>query len=133
MPKVITSTTDRVSGVQAATLTGRGVSTVSRAARTGDLAFVLVDGVRAFDRNDLIAWRDAKNAPPTGPLLTFADAWRMMGYANRSSVTRLIDAGRLTVVLDEQGRPRLNRADVEALAAARHAKKTKRAPTDDRA
>jgi hypothetical protein len=126
MPKVITTPTDRVSGVQAAALTGRGVSTVSLAARTGDLAFVLVDGVRAFDRDDLIAWRDAKSAPPTGPLLTFADAWRMMGYANRSSVTRLIDAGRLTVVLDEQGHKRVNRADVEALAAERAAKKATR-------
>lgn len=125
MPKVITSMTDRVSGVQAAALTGRGVSTVSRAARTGDLAFVLVDGVRTFDRNDLIAWRDAKNVPPTGPLLTFADAWRMMGYANRSSVTRLIDAGCLTVVLDEQGHKRVNRSDVEALIAKRVARKAK--------
>ncbi|MCA7885497.1 MULTISPECIES: helix-turn-helix domain-containing protein [Burkholderiaceae] len=124
---ITTPTAGRVTATQAAALTGRGIATVSLAARSGDLPFVVVNGVRRFAPADLHAWQAAKHAPPTGPLLSFSDAWRLIGYANRSSITRAIEAGRLTVVLDEHGRPRLNRADVEALAEQRRARKAKRA------
>lgn len=121
-----TGTLDQVTTVQAAALTGSGVSTVSLAARSGDLPFVVVDGVRRYALGDLHAWQTTKYAPPTGPLLSFSDAWRMIGYANRSSITRAIEAGRLVVVFDEQGNRRVKRADVEALIAERHARKAKR-------
>ncbi|WP_186264214.1 helix-turn-helix transcriptional regulator [Burkholderia gladioli] len=122
----MSTATDRVTAAQAAVLTGRGVSTISLAARSGDLPFTVVRGVRRFALADLHAWQAAKHAPPTGPFLSFSDAWRLIGYANRSSITRAIKAGRLAVVLDKQGRPRLNRADVETLVAERAAKKAKR-------
>ncbi|MGF6570142.1 hypothetical protein [Paraburkholderia fungorum] len=111
---------------QAAAFVGRSVPTLSLAARTGELPFVLVNGVRAFDRADLTAWLTAKNTPPAGPLLSNADAWRLLGYANRASITNLIRAGTLPVVLDEHGNKRVNRADVLALAEKRKARKAKR-------
>ncbi|MDR8731330.1 hypothetical protein [Burkholderia pseudomultivorans] len=122
----MSTATDRVTATQAAALTGRGIATISLAARSCDLPFVVVNGVRRFALADLYAWQAAKHAPPTGPLLSFSDAWRLIGYANRSSIRRAIDAGRLIVVLDEHGRQRLNRADVEALAEKRAARKAKR-------
>ncbi|MFM0594009.1 helix-turn-helix domain-containing protein [Paraburkholderia dilworthii] len=111
---------------QAATFVGRSVPTVNVAARAGELPFVLVNGVRAFDRADLTTWLAAKNTPPAGPLLSNADAWRLLGYANRASITNLVKSGRLPVVLDKQGNKRVKRSDVEALAAEREAKKAKR-------
>jgi hypothetical protein len=106
----------------------------------GALPFVLIDGTRAFDRADLVAWqtmptptgrprvprsleRARAKAVRPGPLLSFSDAWRLLGYADRSGITRLVERGLLPVVLDEQGRKRVNRSDVEILAAKRAAKK----------
>ncbi|HDR9169523.1 TPA: hypothetical protein QDB40_003520 [Burkholderia vietnamiensis] len=128
---------------EAAAFTGRSLPAVNLAAQLGELPFVLVDGQRAFDRTDLLAWRDlptptGRPRPPRsnerarnravrpGPLLSFSDAWRLLGFADRASVTRLVQTGRLPVVLDEQGNRRVKRADVEALAAERQAKKGKR-------
>ena len=95
--------------------------------RSGILPFIVVNCVRRFAFADLDAWQAAKHAPPTGPLLSFSDAWRTIGYANRSSITRAIQTGRLVVERDELGRPRLNRIDVEALADERRVKKAKNA------
>ncbi|WP_205192098.1 hypothetical protein, partial [Burkholderia sp. LMG 13014] len=61
-----------------------------------------------------------------GPLLSFSDAWRLLGYADRSGVTRLVERGLLPVVLDEQGHKRVNRSDVLALVEKRTARKAKR-------
>ncbi|MBI0326948.1 hypothetical protein [Burkholderia plantarii] len=133
----------RLTADEAAAFIGRSVPHLNRAARLRDLPFVVIDGVRAFDRADLETWRDmptptGRPRPPrslesarvkavrAGPLLTFSDAWRLLGYADRSGVTRLVERGLLPVVLDEQGHKRVNRSDVEALVEKRAAKRAKR-------
>ncbi|MDR5643232.1 MULTISPECIES: hypothetical protein [Burkholderia] len=132
----------RLTADEAAAFIGRSTPHLNRAAHVGDLPFVLIDGVRAFDRADLETWRDmptptgrprrsldsARNkAVRAGPLLSLSDAWRLLGFADRASITRLVQRGRLPVVFDEQGHRRVNRTDVEALAAERAARKAKRA------
>ena len=117
----------RLTAPEAAAFIGCSLPTVNRAAQLHELAFVLIDGVRAFDRTDLQAWQAAKNAPPTGPLMSFADASRRLGHKDGSGVTRLVQRGRLSVVINEHGRKRLFRADVEELAAKRAARKARRA------
>ena len=133
----------RLTADEAAAFIGRSVPHLNRAARLRELPFVVIDGVRAFDRADLETWRDmptptGRPRPPRslesarakavrpGPLLSFSDAWRLLGYADRSGVTRLVERGLLPVVLDEQGHKRVNRSDVEALVEKRVARKAKR-------
>ncbi|MGU7813646.1 hypothetical protein [Burkholderia sp. AW49-1] len=147
-PRAAIAAAGRLTADQAAALIGRSVPTVNRAAQLGDLVFVLIDGVRAFDRADLEAWRDmptptgrprprrslerARNkAVRPGPLLSLSDAWRLLGYADRSGITRLVQRGRLPVVFDEQGNRRVNRSDVQAMAVEREARKVKRPETRD--
>jgi len=140
-PRAAITAAGRLTAAQAAAFIGRSIPLVNRAAQLGDLPFVLVDGVRAFDRADLETWRatptptgrprrsldsERNKAVQSGPLLSFSDAWRLLGYANRASITRLVQRGRLPVVLDGQGNKRVNRADVEALVAEREARKAKR-------
>ncbi|SDG95439.1 hypothetical protein SAMN05216466_106172 [Paraburkholderia phenazinium] len=142
-PRAAIAAAGRLTADEAAAFIGRSVPLVSRAAQLGDLPFVLIDGVRAFDRADLETWRatptpTGRPRPPrsqkgarskavrSGPLLSFSDAWRLLGFADRASITRLVQRGRLPVVLDEHGNKRVNRADVEALAAQRAAKKATR-------
>ncbi|HDR9168705.1 TPA: hypothetical protein QDB40_002684 [Burkholderia vietnamiensis] len=133
----------RLTADEAAAFIGRSVPHLNRAARLRELPFVVIDGVRAFDRAELETWRDmptptgrprvprslesarAKAVRP-GPLLSFSDAWRLLGYADRSGITRLVERGLLPVVLDEQGHKRVNRSDVLALVEKRAAKKAKR-------
>ncbi|WP_176322326.1 helix-turn-helix domain-containing protein [Burkholderia vietnamiensis] len=133
----------RLTADEAAAFVGCSVPHLNRAAaNAGDLPFVVIDGRRTFDRADLETWRDLptptgrprrsldserSKAVRSGPLLSLSDAWRLLGYANRSSVTRLVESGRLPVVFDEQGRKRVNRVDVEALGAEREARKARRA------
>ncbi len=131
----------RLTADEAAAVAGCSVPHLNRAAHDGGLPFAWIDGVRAFDRTELETWRAAptptgrprrsldserNKAVQPGPLLSFSDAWRLLGYADRSSVTRLVESGRLPVVLDDQGNRRVNRADVEALAAERQARREKR-------
>lgn len=140
-PRAAIAAAGRLTAAQAAAFIGRSVPLLNRAAQLGDLPFVLIDGVRAFDRADLETWRttptptgrprrsldsERKKAVRSGPLLSFSDAWRLLGFANRASITRLVQRGRLPVVLDEQGNKRVNRADVEAMIAQRAARKAKR-------
>ncbi|OBR53737.1 hypothetical protein [Paraburkholderia tropica] len=131
----------RLTADEAAAVAGCSVPHLNRAAHDGGLSFALIDGVRAFDRTELETWRAAptptgrprrsldserNKAVRPGPLLSFSDAWRLLGYANRASITNLVKAGRLPVVFDEQGNKRVKRSDVEALAAERQARKEKR-------
>ncbi|MFM0594013.1 MerR family transcriptional regulator [Paraburkholderia dilworthii] len=126
---------------EAAAFVGCSVPHLNRAAQLGDLLFTVVEGVRAFDRADLETWRttptptgrprrsldsERNKAVRPGPLLSFSDAWRLLGYADRASITRLVQRGRLPVVFDERGRKRVNRSDVEALVAEREARMAKR-------
>jgi len=136
----------RLTADEAAAFVGCSTPHLNRAAHVGDLPFVLIDGTRAFDRADLEAWQTmptptgrprvprvprslesarAKAVRP-GPLLSFSDAWRLLGYADRSGITRLVERGLLPVVLDEQGHKRVNRSDVLALVEKRAAKRAKR-------
>lgn len=147
-PRAAIAAAGRLTADEAAAFIGCSVPTVNRAAQLGDLVFVLIDGVRAFDRADLEAWRDmptptgrprprrslerARNkAVRPGPLLSLSDAWRLLGYADRSGITRLVQRGRLPVVFDEQGNRRVNRSDVEAMAVEREARKVKRSEARD--
>lgn len=142
-PRAAIAAAGRLTADEAAAFIGRSVPHLNRAARLRELPFVVIDGVRAFDRADLETWRDmptptgrprvprslesarAKAVRP-GPLLSFSDAWRLLGYADRSGITRLVERGLLPVVLDEQGYKRVNRSDVEALVEKRVARKAKR-------
>jgi hypothetical protein len=139
-PRAAIAAAGRLTASEAAAFVGCSTPHLNRAAHLGDLPFVLIDGTRAFDRADLEAWqtmptptgrprcrgrwraREPRAVRP-GPLLSFSDAWRLLGYADRSGITRLVERGLLPVVLDEQGRKRVNRSDVEILAAKRAAKK----------
>ncbi|HFT8009342.1 TPA: hypothetical protein ACU9T0_005603 [Burkholderia cenocepacia] len=133
----------RLTADEAAAFVGCSTPHLNRAAHVGDLPFVLIDGTRAFDRADLEAWQVMPTptgrprvprslesarvkAVRPGPLLSFSDAWRLLGYADRSGITRLVERGLLPVVLDEQGHKRVNRSDVEALVEKRAARKAKR-------
>ncbi|WP_175992792.1 hypothetical protein [Burkholderia vietnamiensis] len=145
-PRAAIAAAGRLTADEAAAFVGCSTPHLNRAAHVGDLRFVLIDGTRAFDRADLEAWQAmptptgrprvprslesarAKAVRP-GPLLSFSDAWRLLGYADRSGVTRLVERGLLPVVLDEQGYKRVNRSDVEALAEKRAARKAKRSRT----
>lgn len=133
----------RLTADEAAAFVGCSVPHLNRAVKLGDLPFVLIDGTRAFHRADLEAWqtmptptgrprvpRSLKSARSkavrSGPLLSLSDAWRLLGYADRSGVTRLVERSRLPIVLDEAGRRWVKRTDVEALVAERQARREKR-------
>lgn len=142
-PRAAIAAAGRLTAEEAATFIGCSVPHLNRAANFGDLPYVLIDGLRSYGRADLDVWRamptptgrprprralerERAKAVRAGPLLSFSDAWRLLGYADRASITRLVQRGRLPVVFDEQGNRRVNRADVEALAAKRAARKAKR-------
>ncbi|MDN7857989.1 helix-turn-helix domain-containing protein [Burkholderia cepacia] len=142
-PRAAIAAAGRLTAHEAAAFVGCSVPHLNRAVKLGDLPFVLIDGTRAFHRADLEAWQTMPTptgrprvprslesarakAVRSGPLLSLSDAWRLLGYADRSGVTRLVERGRLPIVLDEAGRRWVKRTDVEALVAERQARREKR-------
>ena len=75
-------------------------------------------GARLFQRDDVDAFI-RKRETDDRDLITYADAARLLGYANISSVTHLVERGVLQKRTYRRVAKRVARADVEALLATR--------------
>lgn len=121
---------DRIKVMDAAALLDRSPDVLWKAIQAGTLRASTTNGVLAIEPQDLNAYSAARAEKaagfPSAALVTFAEAARLMGYAQQTQAHRLADAGRLTVVLDENENRRLIRKEVESLAKARAAKKKTR-------
>lgn len=84
----------------------------------GMLPFSTDEQGRLFQRDDVDAFI-RKRETDDRDLMTFAEAARILGYANTSSVTHLVERGVLQKRTYRRVAKRVARADVEALLATR--------------